>query len=64
MANSKIIYFGRTLMDLRNDTVTADKLYYGTTAHAKDGTVITGTAQVTDDGQGHVTLPAGLLTLT
>lgn len=44
MAVNKIIYGGRTLIDLSGDTVTADKLLSGYTAHAADGTAITGTA--------------------
>lgn len=43
MANSKIIYYGQVLMDLTNDTVTAEKLLKGYTAHGADGEVITGT---------------------
>lgn len=46
MANTtynKIIYGGRTLIDLTADTVTADKLADGITAHDKTGAVITGT---------------------
>ena len=46
MANTtynKIIYAGRTLIDLTADTVTADKLAEGVTAHDKSGAVITGT---------------------
>ena len=46
MANTtynKIIYGGKTLIDLTADTVTADKLAEGVTAHDKSGAVITGT---------------------
>ena len=44
MANyNKIIYGGRTLIDLTADTVTEDKLLAGFTAHKNDGSVITGT---------------------
>lgn len=45
MANqyrNKVIYFGETLMDISADTVTADKLAYGITAHDKSGAPITG----------------------
>ena len=55
---------GSVLIDLTADTVAPEKMYKGITAHAADGTTITGTAEVTDDGQGNVTLPAGFLTLT
>jgi len=43
MAISKVIYAGQTLIDLTNDTVTADKLLDGYTAHGKDGKPIEGT---------------------
>ena len=39
---NKVIYGGRTLIDLTGDTVTADKLLDGATAHDKSGAVITG----------------------
>ena len=41
--NSKIIFAGETLIDLTSDTVTADKLTKGITAHDKSGAPITGT---------------------
>lgn len=40
---NKIIYGGNTLIDLTGDTVTANDLAYGKTAHDKSGAVITGT---------------------
>lgn len=43
MAINKIIYGGNTLIDLTADTVSADKLLSGTTAHDKAGEEITGT---------------------
>lgn len=43
MAVNKIIYGGRTLIDLTGDTVSADKLIKGITAHDKSGESITGT---------------------
>ena len=42
MAISKIIYNGKTLIDLTADSVSADKLLTGITAHGKDGSLITG----------------------
>lgn len=48
MANSKIIYNGNTLIDLTSDTVTANTLLNGYTAHKKDGTKVTGTV-ITQD---------------
>ena len=47
MANqyvSKVVLGSETLIDLTADTVTADKLAYGVTAHGKDGAPITGTS--------------------
>lgn len=41
--NSKIVFYGETLMDLTGDNVTADKLLSGTTAHDKTGAPVTGT---------------------
>lgn len=43
MANNKIIYNGKTLIDLTGDTVSADKLLKGFTAHDKAGESIEGT---------------------
>ena len=43
MAYNKIIYGGKTLIDLTADTVVADKLLTGFTAHRADGEVIEGT---------------------
>lgn len=39
---SKVIYGGQTLIDLTNDTVVADKLLAGYTAHGADGEVVNG----------------------
>lgn len=43
MAISKVIYGGQVLIDLTNDTVVADKLLAGYTAHGANGELITGT---------------------
>lgn len=46
MANTtvnKVIYGGKTLIDLTGDTVTKDKILSGLTAHDKSGAKITGT---------------------
>lgn len=40
---SKVVYGGKTLIDLTADTVTADKLLSTYTAHDKSGAPITGT---------------------
>ena len=37
MAINKVIYGGKTLIDLTGDTVTADKILSGFTAHDKGG---------------------------
>lgn len=44
MAVSKVVYNGNTLIDLTSDTVTADTLAAGVTAHGADGEEIVGTA--------------------
>lgn len=42
MNKNKIIYGGKVLLDLTEDTVTAETLGYGSTAHDKSGAIITG----------------------
>lgn len=42
MAINKVIYGGKTLIDLTGDTVTADKILSGYTTHDKSGAAITG----------------------
>ena len=42
MAVNHVIINGETVVDLRNDTVSADKLLSGYTAHDKSGAKITG----------------------
>lgn len=44
MAVNKVVYGTTVLVDLTGDTVTADKLMQGYTAHDKSGALITGTA--------------------
>ena len=43
MAVNKVVYNGDTLIDLSSDTVTADKLLQGVTAHDAAGNLIVGT---------------------
>ena len=43
---NRVDYFGQILIDLSSDTVTPDKLCKGAIAHAANGSVITGTAEV------------------
>lgn len=57
MKISKVIYGGQTLIDLTGDTVTADKLLKGTTAHGKDGELVTGTCEF-DVDSGDATVAA------
>ena len=48
---SKIIYGGKVLMDLTQDTVVADKMLEGYTAHDAAGNQITGTCTFDSDTQ-------------
>lgn len=43
MSINKVVYGGKTLIDLTGDTVTADKVLEGFTTHDKSGASITGT---------------------
>lgn len=51
MAISKVVYGGDTLIDLTADTIKADKLLKGYTAHGADGEPITGTCTFDADTQ-------------
>lgn len=44
MSANKVVYFGRTLVDLTSDTVTPETLLKGKTAHNAKGEIIEGTA--------------------
>ncbi len=61
MGINKVQYGNTTLIDLTSDTVTADKLMQGYTAHDRSGALITGTAtgggSVTQDQDGFIVLP-------
>jgi hypothetical protein len=61
MANSKIVYFGKVLMDLTKDTVVADKLLTGYTAHDKSGEEIVGTCDFDVNSQDATVNPAEIL---
>lgn len=50
MGINKVQYGNTTLIDLTSDTVTADKLMQGYTAHDRTGALITGTATGGIDG--------------
>ena len=43
MATNKVVFGNQVLIDLTKDTVSADKLAQGVTAHDKTGEIITGT---------------------
>ena len=65
MANqyvNKVIYGGRTLIDLTGDTVTASDILVGKTAHDKTGAEVEGTCTYdadTSDATGQYTIPQG-----
>lgn len=46
METNKIVYGGKVLLDLTNDTVTASDLKIGVTAHDKSGVAINGSFDV------------------
>ena len=51
MANAnQVIINGKTILDLRSDTVTPETLQKGYTAHDKSGTKITGTLEASSSG--------------
>lgn len=62
MAISKVVYGGRTLIDLTADTVTEDKILTGYTAHGKDGEQISGTCAFDVNSQDATAQVAELLT--
>ena len=61
MAINKVIYGGRTLIDLSGDTVTADKILDGFTAHDKKGDTITGTCKYDVDSSDATAAVAEIL---
>ena len=62
MAVNKVIYGGNVLIDLTSDTITADKLAEGVTAHDKSGATITGTCTYDSDTQDATASVAEILT--
>lgn len=46
MAVNKVVINNQTVIDLTGDTVTAEKLALGVTAHGSDGNIITGSASI------------------
>lgn len=59
---SKVVYGGKTLIDLTADTVTADKVLSGYTTHGKDGAAITGTCTFDADTGDATAAVAEILT--
>lgn len=49
MGYSKVIYGGRTLIDLTGDSVTAENLLVGATAHGMDGELVEGACAFDSD---------------
>lgn len=62
MGNSKIIFGGEVLIDLTADTVTAEKLLKGYTAHNKAGDEITGACEFDANTQDATAAAAEILT--
>ena len=61
MGKSKVIYGGQVLIDLTADSVVADKLLKGYTAHGADGEPITGTCTFDADTQDATATDAEIL---
>lgn len=61
MAINKVIYGGETLIDLTGDTVTADKILSGFTAHDKAGEPVTGTCEFDVNSQDATAAVAEIL---
>ena len=61
MAVNKVVYGSNVLIDLTGDTVTADKLAQGYTAHDKSGAAITGTNTYDADTQDATAAVAEIL---
>ena len=59
--NSKIVYFGETLMDLTEDTIDAASLLSGKTAHDKTGAPIAGTCTYDSDTTDATAVAAEIL---
>lgn len=58
---NKIVYGGKTLIDLTADTISADKLLKDITAHDKSGATITGTCTFDSDTQDATAAVAEIL---
>ena len=62
MGYNKVIYGGKTLLDLTADTITPDKLLEGITAHDKSGEAIEGTCTFDSDTSDATAAVAEILT--
>ena len=65
MANqyvNKVVYGSRTLIDLTGDTVQADKILSGYTAHDKSGAPVTGSCDFDVNSQDGTAAVAEILT--
>lgn len=61
MAISKVIYGNQTLLDISQDTVAADKLLSGYTAHGSDGEAINGSCTFDADTKDATALASEIL---
>lgn len=61
MATSKVIYGGKTLIDLTADTVTKEKLLKGYTAHGADGEPVVGECEFDANTQDATATEAEIL---
>lgn len=59
---NKVVYDGEVLIDLTADTITADKLAKGITAHDKSGALVTGTSTKDSDTTDATVAVAEMLT--
>lgn len=58
---NKVVYDGEVLIDLTADTITADKLASGITAHDKSGAPVTGTSTKDSDTSNDTAAVAEIL---
>ena len=61
MAVNKVVYSGRTLIDLTGDSVTKDVLLKGHTVHDKSGAIISGTCEFDSNTQDATVAVAEIL---
>ena len=61
MGKSKVVFGDEVIIDLTSDTVTADKMLKGYTAHGADGEKITGTCEFDVDSSAATATQAEVL---